>query len=67
MEKRIKISSVHVLGVKELQNRENEKGGIFKEIMAKKYPVLKTFHSIFIYSVNCYDLTNMWNPVNELN
>lgn len=42
MEDRIKRYAVPLIGVKELQDRENGRGRIFKEIIAKKFSGLKT-------------------------
>lgn len=41
MDDRIKRYAIALIGVKELQDRENGSRGIFKEIMAKKFSVLK--------------------------
>lgn len=42
----IKSYNIHLIGGKEIQNRENGRGGIFKEIMAKKFLVLNMLFSI---------------------
>lgn len=42
--------NTYLIRVKELQNRENGSGGIFKMIMTMKFSVLKILVSIFKYS-----------------
>lgn len=51
MEDRTKSCNIYLIGVKELQNKKMG-GGMYKEVMAKKFPVLKMLLSIFKCSVN---------------